>query len=218
VTPAVTAAKRARIAFRLLEYRHEPGAPSYGLEAAEALGLDPASVFKTLLAERDDGALGVALVPVACTLDLKALAAAIGAKRAAMADPAAAERATGYVVGGIGRSAFGESTILKGCIVADNVATNGGADCWSVDVAAFNGNLIEESLDCPATLHGVGAILTADPLLGPLQDNGGATHTQALAPGSPAIGALTNGTLCRQADQRGVARTALCDLGAYEAP
>lgn len=101
VTPAVTAAKRARIAFRLLEYRHEPGAPSYGLEAAEALGLDPASVFKTLLAERDDGALVVALLPVACKLDLKALAAAIGAKRAAMADPAAAERATGYVVGGI---------------------------------------------------------------------------------------------------------------------
>lgn len=95
------AAKRAGIAFRLLEYAHDPGAASYGLEAAEALGLDPASVFKTLLAERDGGALVVALVPVACSLDLKALAAAIGAKRVAMADPAAAERATGYVVGGI---------------------------------------------------------------------------------------------------------------------
>lgn len=101
MTPAVTAAKRARIAFRLLEYRHDPGAASYGLEAAEALGLDPASVFKTLLAESDGGRLVVALVPVACTLDLKALAAAIGAKRAAMADAAMAERATGYVVGGI---------------------------------------------------------------------------------------------------------------------
>ena len=101
MTPAVTAAKRARIEFRLLEYRHDPGAASYGLEAADALGLDPASVFKTLLAESDGGVLVVALVPVACTLDLKALASAIGAKRAAMADPAAAERATGYVVGGI---------------------------------------------------------------------------------------------------------------------
>ena len=101
MTPAVTAAKRARIEFRLLEYRHDPGAASYGLEAADALGLDPASVFKTLLAESDGGAMVVALVPVACTLDLKALASAIGAKRAAMADPAAAERATGYVVGGI---------------------------------------------------------------------------------------------------------------------
>jgi Cys-tRNA(Pro)/Cys-tRNA(Cys) deacylase len=58
-------------------------------------------VFKTLVVERDGGGLVVALVPVACTLDLKALAAAIGAKRVAMADPAAAERATGYVVGGI---------------------------------------------------------------------------------------------------------------------
>ena len=95
------AAKRARIAFRLLDYAHDPGAQSYGLEAAEALGLDPASVFKTLLVERDGGGLVVGLVPVACTLDLKALASAIGAKRVAMADPPAAERATGYVVGGI---------------------------------------------------------------------------------------------------------------------
>jgi Cys-tRNA(Pro)/Cys-tRNA(Cys) deacylase len=101
VTPAVVAAKRAGIAFRLLEYAHDPAAASYGLEAASVLGLDPASVFKTLVAERDGGGLVVALVPVACTLDLKALASAIGAKRVAMADPAAAERATGYVVGGI---------------------------------------------------------------------------------------------------------------------
>lgn len=120
--------------------------------------------------------------------------------------------------GGIGRATFQKSTILKGSIVADNVATNGGADCWSVDVNAFNGNLIEESLGCPATLRGGGAILTADPLLGPLQDNGGPTATQALAPGSPAIGALTTGALCRQKDQRGVARTVPCDLGSYEAP
>lgn len=101
MTPAVTAARRGKIPFELLEYRHDPKAASYGLEAAELLGLDPASVFKTLVAERDDGTLLVALVPVARTVDLKALAAAIGAKRVAMADPAAAERATGYVVGGI---------------------------------------------------------------------------------------------------------------------
>jgi Cys-tRNA(Pro)/Cys-tRNA(Cys) deacylase len=123
VTPAVTAAKRARIAFRLLEYRHDPGAPSYGLEAAEALGLDPASVFKTLLAERDDGALVVALVPVACTLDLKALAAATGAKRVAMADPAAAECATGYVVGGI--SPLGQKKRLPTVIDASVLALQG---------------------------------------------------------------------------------------------
>jgi len=101
MTPAVVAARRAKISFALREYEHDADAPSYGIEAAQALGLDPARVFKTLVAEGDGRQLVVALVPVACTLDLKALAAAIGAKRAAMADPAAAERATGYVVGGI---------------------------------------------------------------------------------------------------------------------
>ena len=100
MTPAVVAAQRARVRFELREYRHEPGAPSYGMEAAEALGVDAALVFKTLVAEHD-GRLVVALVPVACTLDLKALASAVGAKRVVMAEPAAAERATGYVVGGI---------------------------------------------------------------------------------------------------------------------
>ncbi len=88
----------------LRPYEHDPRARerglSYGLEAAQALGLDPAQVFKTLLADVD-GALTVAVVPVDRSLDLKALAGAVGGKRAAMADPAAAERATGYVVGGI---------------------------------------------------------------------------------------------------------------------
>ncbi|HEY8514453.1 MAG TPA: Cys-tRNA(Pro) deacylase [Candidatus Binatia bacterium] len=100
MTPAVVAARRAKIWHELREYRHDADAPSYGVEAAQALGLDPEHVFKTLVAECD-GTLVVALVPVARSLDLKALAAAVGAKRAAMADPAQAERATGYVVGGI---------------------------------------------------------------------------------------------------------------------
>jgi Cys-tRNA(Pro)/Cys-tRNA(Cys) deacylase len=86
--------------YRLHAYAHDPAAPSYGEEAAEALGVPPERVFKTLLAEVD-GQLTVAVVPVAGSLDLKALAAATGGKRAAMADPAAAERATGYVRGGI---------------------------------------------------------------------------------------------------------------------
>lgn len=100
MTPAVLAAKRAGIDFVLHEYQHDPGTASYGLEAVEKLGLDPAQVFKTLVA-RVDGQLTVALVPVAQTLDLKALAAAVGGKRAAMAELADAERATGYVAGGI---------------------------------------------------------------------------------------------------------------------
>jgi Cys-tRNA(Pro)/Cys-tRNA(Cys) deacylase len=81
-------------------YDHDPRRGSYGAEASEVLGVPPDRVFKTLVAEVD-GRLTVAVVPVACQLDLKALAAAAGGKRAAMADVAAAERATGYVAGGI---------------------------------------------------------------------------------------------------------------------
>jgi Cys-tRNA(Pro)/Cys-tRNA(Cys) deacylase len=81
-------------------YEHDPRHPSYGQEASEALGVPAERVFKTLIADVD-GKLTVAVVPVAGTLDLKALAAAVGGKKAAMADPAAAERATGYVTGGI---------------------------------------------------------------------------------------------------------------------
>lgn len=99
-TPATTALTRAGVVFALREYVHDPAAPSYGLEAAHALGVAPERVFKTLLAEVD-GRLVVAVVPVSGQLDLKALAAAVGGKRAVMADPHDAERATGYVVGGI---------------------------------------------------------------------------------------------------------------------
>ena len=94
MTPAVVAAERAGIPFTLHEYEHEAGA-AYGLEAAEKTGVDPARVFKTLVVSQD-GTLSVAIVPVAAQLDLRALG-----KRAALADRAAAERATGYVLGGI---------------------------------------------------------------------------------------------------------------------
>jgi Cys-tRNA(Pro)/Cys-tRNA(Cys) deacylase len=99
-TPATTALTRAQVAFTVHAYEHDPAADSYGLEAARALGVEPQRVFKTLLAEVD-GKLAVAVVPVAGQLDLKALAAAVGGKRAAMADPKLAERTTGYVLGGI---------------------------------------------------------------------------------------------------------------------
>ncbi|MFC8720586.1 Cys-tRNA(Pro) deacylase [Kitasatospora sp. NPDC057198] len=99
-TPATIALDAAGVPFAVHEYAHDPAAASYGAEAAEAMGVPPDRVFKTLLAEAD-GALAVAVVPVSGQLDLKALAAALGTKRAAMADPAAAERSTGYVVGGI---------------------------------------------------------------------------------------------------------------------
>jgi len=99
-TPATTALTRAGIPFGVHPYEHDPAAASFGLEAAAALGLRPAEVFKTLLVE-SEGGLAVAVVPVDRQLDLKAVAAALALKRVAMADPAVAERSTGYVVGGI---------------------------------------------------------------------------------------------------------------------
>ena len=99
-TPATVALTTAGIPFTARPYAHDPRAASYGLEAAAALGVEPERVLKTLMASVDGG-LVVAVVPVAGQLDLKALARTLGAKAAAMADPAVAARATGYVVGGI---------------------------------------------------------------------------------------------------------------------
>lgn len=99
-TPATVALTAAGVDFTVHEYAHDARAESYGLEAAEAMGVDPGRVFKTLFADLD-GALVVGVVPVAGQLDLKALARALDGRKAVMADPKAAERATGYVVGGI---------------------------------------------------------------------------------------------------------------------
>ena len=94
-TPAILAAERAGISFRVHDYAHDPRAESFGTEAVEKLGIDPARVFKTLVADVD-GTLTVAVVPVEAQLDLRSLG-----KRARMADSRAAERSTGYVTGGI---------------------------------------------------------------------------------------------------------------------
>ena len=99
-TPAVRALAAAGLPFSEHPYEHDPDHPSFGMEAAEALGLDPDSVFKTLLAEVD-AVLVVAVLPVTAQLDLKALAGVVGGKRATLARPGDAERVTGYVVGGI---------------------------------------------------------------------------------------------------------------------
>lgn len=111
MTPAVKALQRAKINFELHEYAHDPRAQSYGLEAAEVLGIDPASVYKTLLAQLDGKELVVAIVPVNNTLNLKALAKAARGKRAEMANPNDAQRSTGYVLGGI--SPFGQKKRLR---------------------------------------------------------------------------------------------------------
>jgi len=101
MTPAVTAAKRAGIRFEVLEYEAGGSAEPYGIGAARALGIAPERVFKTLVVDLPGKSLAIAIIPVAERLDLKAVAAVLGAKRATMAEPAAAERATGYVRGGI---------------------------------------------------------------------------------------------------------------------
>lgn len=111
MTPALDLLKKNRIEHRVHSYEHDPKAASYGLEASEKLGLDAARVFKTLLASSEKGELLVAVVPVAGTLDLKALAAAAGIKKAEMADPAAAQRSTGYLLGGI--SPLGQKKRLR---------------------------------------------------------------------------------------------------------
>ncbi|QKW49392.1 Cys-tRNA(Pro) deacylase [Streptomyces buecherae] len=128
-TPATVALADAGVEFTLHSYVHDPNDPaytSYGEEAARALGVAPEQVFKTLVADVD-GALTVAVVPVSGSLDLKALAAAVGGKRAAMADPAAAERATGYVRGGI--SPLGQRRRLRTAI--DASATEHATVCVS---------------------------------------------------------------------------------------
>lgn len=110
-TPALLALEQAGVAHTVHPYDHDPRTDlGYGLEAARVLGVPPEQVFKTLMADVD-GTLAVAVVPVTGKLDLKALAAAVGGKRAVMADRTAAERATGYVVGGI--SPLGQRTASR---------------------------------------------------------------------------------------------------------
>ncbi|WP_447738821.1 Cys-tRNA(Pro) deacylase [Pseudomonas laurentiana] len=123
MTPALDLLKKHRADHRVHSYEHDPKSASYGLEAAEKLGLDPQQVFKTLLASSEKGELLVAVVPVVGTLDLKALAHAAGVKKCEMADPALAQRATGYLVGGI--SPLGQKKRLRTFIddSAQNFAT-----------------------------------------------------------------------------------------------
>jgi len=111
MTPAIDLLKKHQAAHQVHSYSHDPKAASYGLEAAEKLGLPPERVFKTLLAASEKGELLVAVVPVAGSLDLKALAQAAAVKKVDMADPQAAQRATGYLLGGI--SPLGQKKRLR---------------------------------------------------------------------------------------------------------
>lgn len=136
-TPATVALTAAGIPFTPRAYAHDASVTTYGLEAAAALGVEPERVFKTLLAEAD-GRLVVGVVPVSTLLDLKALAAAVGAKRAAMAAPEVAERKTGYVVGGI--SPIGQKTALptvvdETALLWETVLVSGGRRGFDLELA-----------------------------------------------------------------------------------
>ena len=131
-TPATTAARKAGVEHRVHEYAHDPSAASYGMEAAEALGLDPGRVFKTLVADLD-GTLTVCIVPVAHELDLRSLG-----KRARLADTAKAERTTGYVAGGI--SPLGQRRALptlvdETALVHDTVFVSAGRRGLEIELA-----------------------------------------------------------------------------------
>ena len=143
MTPAVLALRAADVVFTVHEYAHDPRSESFGLEAATELGLDPDRVYKTLMAAAD-GSLVVAVVPVSGRLDLKALARAVGASKAAMADVKHAERATGYVAGGI--SPFGQkrahpTVVDESALAHETVWVSAGKR--GLDVAVAPADLVE---------------------------------------------------------------------------
>lgn len=136
-TQATVALARAGIAYTAHSYEHDPRATSFGREAADALGLDPDEVFKTLLA-MVDGRPVVGIVPVSGSLDLKALASAADGRRAEMADAATAQRLTGYVLGGI--SPIGQKRALPTFVddtaeVLDTVYVSGGRRGFDIGLA-----------------------------------------------------------------------------------
>ena len=137
MTPAVVALTKAGVGFTLHEYGHDPSAASYGLEAAEKLGVDPDQVFKTLMVSLD-GRLVVGIVPVTLMLDLKALARALGGSKAAMAAVSDAERATGYVAGGIspvGQKRRHPTVLDESAELFDTVFVSGGRRGLDVEIA-----------------------------------------------------------------------------------
>ncbi|TLM72594.1 Cys-tRNA(Pro) deacylase [Pseudarthrobacter sp. NamB4] len=150
-TPATAALAAAGIPFVLHPYAHDPAAASYGAEAAEVLGINPERVFKTLIVEVE-GRLAVGVVPVSGSLDLKAFAAAMGAKKAAMADPAAAQRRTGYVLGGI--SPLGQRlpspTVLDASALAlETLLVSGGRRGLDIELAPADLLRLTDALTAP---------------------------------------------------------------------
>lgn len=150
-TPATVALAADGIPFTPHAYEHDPAATNFGLEAAEALGVEPDRVFKTLLADVD-GRLVVAVVPVSGSLDLKALAEAADGKRAVMADPRLAERRTGYVVGGIspiGQKHPHPTIIDETAQLFDTIFVSGGRRGFDIELAPEDLATLTEALYAP---------------------------------------------------------------------
>ncbi|MGY2899154.1 Cys-tRNA(Pro)/Cys-tRNA(Cys) deacylase [Curtobacterium sp. PvP017] len=136
-TPATVALDRAGVSYTPHVYDHHESATNFGEEAAAALGLREEQVFKTLVVSVD-GALAVAIVPVANRLDLKAIAAAVGGKKATLADPALAEKRTGYVVGGIspvGQKSRIRTVLDESALAYDSIFISGGRRGFDIEVA-----------------------------------------------------------------------------------
>ena len=154
MTPAIRALDDAGIRYELHPYEHGGSDLGYGLEAAQSLGVDPDSVFKTLLVDGGDE-LAVAIIPVTCRLSLKATAAALGMKRAEMCAVERAERSTGYVVGGI--SPLGQRRRLRTVIdesaeLYERIYVSGGRR--GLDVSLVPGDLVDllEATVAPLTV------------------------------------------------------------------
>ncbi len=154
-TPAAKALLAAGVDFTLHPYDHHEGGANFGEEAAHSLGVDPERIFKTLIADVG-GELVVGIVPVAGHLDLKALAAAVGAKKASMADPAVAARSSGYVVGGI--SPIGQRTRLRTILDAsaddfDTIFVSAGKRGLQVELAPADLRLVTGAQSVAIAAH-----------------------------------------------------------------
>jgi Cys-tRNA(Pro)/Cys-tRNA(Cys) deacylase len=139
MTPAIDQLKALGINHNLHEYVHDAGAASYGLEAAEKLGVVPARVFKTLVVDAGNNTLVVAVLPVNQQLNLKRMAKAVGAKKVAMANPAAVSRSSGYVLGGV--SPLGQkrplvTVIDESALVHSSIFVSGGQRGLEIELTA----------------------------------------------------------------------------------
>ena len=157
MTPAITVARRNKIAHTIHEYEHDPTADSYGVEAAEKLGIPDSRVFKTLVLLLDHKELAVGIVPVGSTLSMKRFARTAGAKKAAMASLVEVERATGYVPGGV--SPLGQKKRLRTIIDAS-------AKTFATIFVSAGRRGLEIELnpnDLKELTHGVFARITSEP-------------------------------------------------------